>query len=84
LVASPIYQQPGSAAEISNFHVTYLLFLRFTGHDQELGRRVDNLDLSDNCGGIRGNEELAQVVDNQFITACANVGLSLRRAFHGQ
>jgi hypothetical protein len=70
-VASPIYQQLEHQLQNSqNVHVTYLLFLRFTGHDQKLGSRMDNLDLSDDRGGVRGNEELAQVIDDQFITAC--------------
>jgi len=45
----------------------YLSFLLLRRHNQELGSRVNNLELANNGGSIVGHEQLLQMIDNDLV-----------------
>ena len=52
---------------------THLGLLRLRGHDEELRGWVDDVDLADDRGGIGGDEEAAEMVDDQLVAAWREV-----------
>ena len=48
---------------------THLCLLRLGGHDEELGGWMDDLDLANDRGGVGGDEEAAEMVDDEFVAA---------------
>ena len=52
---------------------THLCLLRLGGHDEELRGWMDDLDLANDRGGIGGDEEAAEMVDDQLVAAWRDV-----------
>ncbi len=49
--------------------VAHLGLLLLGGHDEELGGRVDDVELAQDRGGVRGEDHLGQVVDDDLVAA---------------
>ena len=52
---------------------TDLCLLGLGGHDEELGGWMDDLDLANDRGGIGGDEEAAEMIDDEFVAAWRDV-----------
>lgn len=48
---------------------THLSLLGLRGADEQLSRRMDDLNLTDDGGSIRGDKETGEMVDDELVSA---------------